>query len=337
MNFSEFNKNARLLTLFCICIGLFSSIVSGTILTFLHPRSLLFVKITWVILVILTLSDLHAFTKSKEKSKLDWRFFAMLFPIALFMIVKPTGLSSRIAVQKGLSSLSMSMQSNQQVNEDWNTDDSILYGMSKDLIPEQKSFSSGTGNTGTRLDKTFDNDSPNFRKQKSDSVLYSSAAEGDKDSIMVKVKDTIAIPNGSGTVVLMHSPELASISDTLREDSLYVHMDRIYSNPQSQRGRKITMVGFIAPDTVLGRNSFFIARMMISCCAADAMPLGFYCITDSVLGVKENDWVILTGTIEARSIKLPWNEDNRTLPILRDVSVVKTVAPRNEYIYPVAY
>ena len=176
------------------------------------------------------------------------------------MLVKPTGLSSRIAVQKGLSSLSMSMQSNQQVNEDWNTDDSILYEMSKDLIPEQKSFSPGTGNTGTRLDNSFDNDSSNLSRQRIDSDIYASATEGDKNSIMVKVEDTITVSNGSGTVVLMHSPKLASMSDTLREDSLYVHLDKIYSNPQSQRGRKITMVGFIAPDTVLGKNVAYSSR-----------------------------------------------------------------------------
>jgi putative membrane protein len=286
MNFSEFNKTVRLLTLVCICIGLYSAITSGTILLFLHPRSLPLVKIAWIIIVALTLSDLKTFAKATGKTKLDWRYFALLLPIALVLSVKPTGLSSRIAVQKGVSSLASAIKSGQPVDIRLNMNDSILPAM------DQAALSQGASSYPVV-----------------DSRIVSAQAVESR----------------------------TSISDTIKEDSMYVKLDRIYSNPNAQKGQRITMTGFIAPDTVLGRNSFFLTRMMVACCAADAMPVGFYCMTDSVLGIRENDWVVLTGVIEARMVKLPWNKEKQTLPVLRGATVKKTVAPQNQYVYPVAY
>ena len=48
------------------------------------------------------------------------------------------------------------------------------------------------------------------------------------------------------------------------------------------------------------------------------MPVGFYCVSDSVLGIREHDWVVVTWFIEARTVKLPWNIGKRMLPILKD-------------------
>ena len=114
---------------------------------------------------------------------------------------------------------------------------------------------------------------------------------------------------------------------------MYVKVGGIYSNPTWNRGRLITMTGFITPDTTCGPNSFFLGRMMVWCCAADAMPVGFYCVTDSTLGLRENDWVVLTGKAEVRSVKFPWEKDKRTIPLLRVVTARKSARPRNEYIY----
>ena len=289
MKFSEFNKYARLLTLAGICIGLYAIIASGTILTFLHPRSLPLVKIAWVVLVALTLSDLRTFTSAKGSTKLDWRFFALFFPLVLAVSVKPSGLSSRMAMQKGLSSLALTMQSDQKRKENRTDDHSWI---------------------------TLDNDSLR------------------RDSLL---KREMADPLCKDTSLKEPAPQVSRMSmvDTIREDSMYAKIDEIYSNLAPHKGQLITMTGFIAPDTVLGRYSFFIARMMVTCCAADAMPLGFYCSTKSTLGVSENEWVVLTGKVEPRTVKFPWDKSKQTIPILQVVSARKTAAPANQYIYPV--
>ncbi len=253
MNFSEFNKHARLLTLACVCVALYAVINSGKILLFLHPRSLLLIKIGWIVLVALTLNELKTFLGQNSRIKLDWRYFALMFPILAVLYVNPTGLSSRIAVQKGVSSMAL------------------------------------TANRNTPLPQCL-------------------------------VRDTAG-----------------PVAYTIKDDSMYAQLDRLYADPVKHVGEIITMLGFVAPDTILGRKSFFLARMMVACCAADGMPIGFYCATDSTIGIHENDWVILTGKLETRSVKFPWNTDKKTIPLLKMISVKKATKPQNEYVYPVAY
>jgi putative membrane protein len=293
VNFSEFNKNARLLTLACICIGIYSALASGTILLFLHPRSLFLVKIAWVILVILTLSDLRTFGKSKDAVKFNWRFFVLFFPLVLFLYVKPGALSSRLAVQKGLSSLALTAQSDTNaINYD------TTYGAENIYTDSNVTTNNNTHDTLTK-------------------GVYD-----------IKVGDVITEP---GII------QKARPTDTIKDDSMYVKLDRIYKNPAQYKGRSVAMTGFIAHDTVIGRRSFFLGRMMVTCCAADAMPIGFYCVTDTELGVNENEWAVLTGTLEPRSVKFPWDNDRRTIPLLKVKNVKKTHTPGNEYVYPISY
>jgi putative membrane protein len=225
------------------------------------------VKIAWVILAALTLDDLITFTKSKSARKFNWRFLVLFFPLALAVLVKPTGLSSRLALQKGVST--MALTSDRSVS----------------LPP-----------------------------------------------------DTMAIQTATGAKVLMHGylpPSPAKY--TIKDDSMYMQLDRLYAAPQKHKGEVITMLGFVTPDTILGKKSFFLARIMITCCAADGMPIGFYCTTNSTLGIRENDWILLTGRLETRSVKFPWNDDKKTIPLLKVITVKKTTKPQMEYVYPVVY
>jgi len=255
MNFSEFNKTVRACALICLTLVLLTIIVNGSINTFLHPRSLPFIKASFFLLCGLSLYSFRKVTSSSSERVLNWKVCILFLPIALNVYVKPTGLSSRIAAQKGLASVAMASK--------------------------------------LETDTARNQSDPTFR--------------------------------------------IRNACDTVQDDSLYVKLDRIYSNPSGNEGKKVTMIGFIAPDTLLGRHSFFIARMMVSCCAADAMPVGFYCVTDSVLGIDDGNWVVLSGQIETRTVKLPWDKEKRVLPILRVSGARKTAVPKRQYIYPVAY
>jgi putative membrane protein len=271
MNFSEFNKTVRICALICLPFVLWTIIVNGSITIFLHPRSILFVKLSFFILCGLALYNFRKISSPTFDRTLNWKVCVLFLPIALGMYVKPSGLTSRIAVQKGLTSVAMTSR------------------LTVDTSYHQSNLSNASS---------------------------TSTATGLKELISARTKNAC---------------------DTLQDDSLYVKLDQIYSNPQKREGEKVAMTGFIAPDTLLGKRSFFIARMMVSCCAADAMPIGFYCVTDTVLGIHEGDWVLLSGCIEAQIVKLPWNKEKQVLPVLRILSAHKTVTPQQQYIYPVAY
>lgn len=264
MNFLEINRHGRLLVLVSICIALYGAIDSRAILVFLHPRSLPLVKFAWLLFIALTLNEVKTFTRCKGSQKPDWRLFALMLPIVVVLLVNPTGLSSRIAVQKGLSSLSIT-----------------------------------SGQNGNRF--------------------------GPADT-----------PEKNTNLLVLQTPETRS-SDTIADGSLYEYLDKLYADPAHYLGKRYTMTGFVSPDTLLGKNSFFLTRMMITCCAADASPVGFYCTIDSKSGIQENDWVIVTGVLKPRVIKFPWDNQSRTIPLLTVIAVKKTTKPQNEYVYQVAY
>jgi putative membrane protein len=281
MNSSKTNKILRVCALFCIAAALYKLIAGGAIYSYLHPRTLPLVKISYFIFLILIIFNIRDKVTNASSRKINWKIPVLFVPVMLGFYVKPAGFSSRIAMQKGLTSVVMSPVKNRPEEAMKN--------------PEEKS------------------DTVQMEKSIRKTVIPVNAKSKEKE----REKNTPI--------------------DTLREDSMYLKLDKIYSDPDKFTGEVITMVGFVAPDTVLGRNSFFLGRMMIACCAADAMPVGFYCTTDTVLGIYENDWIILTGTINAQNIKLPWDDKKRKMPVIRVGNVKKTIAPVNQYVYPAVY
>jgi putative membrane protein len=209
------------------------------------------------------LHTLRNYTKAKENDTLNWKLIVLFIPLLMPIIVMPTGLSSRIAIQKGLASLALT-------NREF-TDVSFQHPV------DMKK----TGNVG-----------------------FISANQA---------------------------------CDTLCDNSIYIKLNRLYAKPRFNSGQCVVMTGFVALDTVLGINSFFLARMMVACCAADAMPVGFYCIADTVPGVRDGDWVQLQGVVEPKTVKMPWNDKELVLPILNNVKIWHTDAPKRQYIYPVSY
>ncbi len=339
MIFSEFNKTVRACALICLAIVLWAIIANGSVETFLHPRSLPFVKISFFILCGLALYTFRTVASSSSGRILDWKVCILFLPIALGVHVRPTGLSSRIAVQKGLTSVAMTSQIEVDTLNGQcefpvdsalrSTESMPLYEVS-DRIAYSGALDSAQFSEDTAMkvrDNTGSTGQPSIDTRQ---TLMSAATDFSRKG------DTMSVATSAGTIVLL--PSLTrNACDTLQDDSLYVKLDRIYASPRRSDGKKVAMTGFIAPDTLLGSHSFFIARMMVSCCAADAMPIGFYCVTDSALGIHEGDWVVLSGQIEPQAVKLPWDKEKRVLPILRVSGAKKTAAPKRQYIYPVAY
>ncbi|WP_062347328.1 TIGR03943 family putative permease subunit [Herbidospora yilanensis] len=70
-------------------------------------------------------------------------------------------------------------------------------------------------------------------------------------------------------------------------------LDRAWGDPtKSLTGRQVRLTGFAVPSKKEGR--WYVARMQIACCAADAVPLKV-----AVLGFPspaENQWIEVTGT-----------------------------------------
>lgn len=78
-------------------------------------------------------------------------------------------------------------------------------------------------------------------------------------------------------------------------------------------------------------NQFAVARLAISCCAADASPYGVMVEASSAGNYAEDTWVRITGTIG----KTLYN-DNEIVQIDAE-NIEKIDAPESPYVYPDYY
>lgn len=99
-------------------------------------------------------------------------------------------------------------------------------------------------------------------------------------------------------------------------------------------GKKITLTGFVYKEDSFDSNTFVIARLLMSCCAADAQPTGLFCKWDKTSSIKHNQWIKLTGIIEK---KMQYNEETKKdepMAIIKVSNVEPIEEPKDPYIYP---
>ena len=108
----------------------------------------------------------------------------------------------------------------------------------------------------------------------------------------------------------------------------------LYQSIDELVGKTITVYGFVYEDETFPANTVLVARMMISCCAADASIVGFHVKLDGATDLEKNEWIRVTGTV--RSFSMPYYGTTYDFPILTDGIILRCDAPDVEdaYIYP---
>jgi putative membrane protein len=98
-----------------------------------------------------------------------------------------------------------------------------------------------------------------------------------------------------------------------------------YDSGHSLDGRRVEITGFIS----LGRGGPYLIRMILSCCAADALPIKVGLAGQVPAALRSNAWFQVTGTYTNKQIKDFVN--GGTIPYI-DVSQAKPVpAPHDQY------
>jgi putative membrane protein len=98
-----------------------------------------------------------------------------------------------------------------------------------------------------------------------------------------------------------------------------------YDGGHSLDGRRVEITGFIS----LGRGGPYLIRMILSCCAADALPIKVGLAGQVPADLRSNAWFQVTGSYTNKQIKDFVN--GGIIPYI-DVSQAKPIrAPRDQY------
>jgi putative membrane protein len=98
-------------------------------------------------------------------------------------------------------------------------------------------------------------------------------------------------------------------------------------NPAQFDGQEAQVIGFVYRDERFTPDSFMVGRFIVSCCVADAAPIGLIVLWDESLSLTDNTWVEVYGRFEAREF------NGRLMPVLIAESVTVTAAPAQPYLY----
>jgi len=101
--------------------------------------------------------------------------------------------------------------------------------------------------------------------------------------------------------------------------------------PAHHLGNKAHVFGFVSWDPNLSENSFYITRFQISCCAADARPVGIPVVFDpkKFPGVEfaRDSWLDIHGILQEGLV----GEGRK--PVIGLESFTKMATPQDPYIY----
>lgn len=98
--------------------------------------------------------------------------------------------------------------------------------------------------------------------------------------------------------------------------------------PASFDGQEAKVIGFVYREPDFPENHFIVARFTVSCCVADALPIGLPVYWTDQTTLPEGGWVEIRGQFEAGLFRT-----DKT-PILQAQTVAQIEQPEHPYLYP---
>ncbi|MEM7331326.1 MAG: TIGR03943 family protein [Chloroflexota bacterium] len=119
---------------------------------------------------------------------------------------------------------------------------------------------------------------------------------------------------------------------TIETDGPRNILDWLYDFQRQQdaalfNNREADVVGFVYRDERFGEDQFMVSRFTISCCVADANPIGLIVATDDAPQLTADSWVQVTGKFQVQSF------DGQMIPVLIADSITAVDAPSQPYLY----
>ncbi len=101
-----------------------------------------------------------------------------------------------------------------------------------------------------------------------------------------------------------HKLSMFAIDTTNRSIIDWIQLFTQDPEPDRYKGLKVKLDGFVMEDPTLPPNYFLVSRFVISCCAADARPVGIPVRYDpKKVQIHSDDWVEVTGTLDIDEIQ----------------------------------
>lgn len=115
------------------------------------------------------------------------------------------------------------------------------------------------------------------------------------------------------------------------EENYVKTVKSIEANPLNYEGKSILSYGIVLKPYKNCTNGFYLSRIYIWCCAADAVTIGFPVEWTNAYTLKEGEWVKVSGLINVKKVKT--NKNTKYTPFIQAISVSKINRMKSQYVY----
>lgn len=106
-------------------------------------------------------------------------------------------------------------------------------------------------------------------------------------------------------------------------------------DPGQYIGRRVKVSGFVYRNESCTKDTFVIARMLLTCCAADSEAVGIPCVYNNNIGIEDGTWVSVSGVVQqAHWIRTDKLHSVMLVPAIYAEKVEPILAPSCQYVYP---
>lgn len=136
--------------------------------------------------------------------------------------------------------------------------------------------------------------------------------------------------HGEGRRVVLQPGERIVVTD----DEFLTMIEQFWEQIDDLAGREVEINGFVYTDPTLARNDFVLARLVMTCCAADAEVAGLLCRWSGREGLQDGEWVRVVGTLGKLQYYNVHEQIVQIMPYIEVIILNRTDKPDQEYIYP---
>jgi putative membrane protein len=99
------------------------------------------------------------------------------------------------------------------------------------------------------------------------------------------------------------------------------------ASPNELAGQEVHVIGFVYRDERFEETQFLVGRFIVSCCVADASPIGLVVQSSEAAELADDQWVEITGHFETGVF------DGEEMPLLIIETIQKIEPPQQPYLY----
>ncbi|WP_250227788.1 TIGR03943 family putative permease subunit [Anaeropeptidivorans aminofermentans] len=119
---------------------------------------------------------------------------------------------------------------------------------------------------------------------------------------------------------------------TLSDDNFFLWMNVLYADMKTYEGYTLITTGFIYKDPkIVKENEFVPARLAMTCCVADLVPMGLICRYNKASELNPEEWVTVEGIIFTGTYEFGGKiYEEPQLEVIR----ITPAKPLEGYVYP---